>query len=120
MDGVSVDGDTVVLTLGTAATADDYVVISYTPPSDASAARSRDLAGHATAGFSATQTLNDTEEAPSPNSHAHWSAHHQRYGPGWRDADCEYLGHRRRRRTDQRVVRLPVDSERQRHGRRYS
>ena len=44
------------------------MVISYTPPSDASAARTRDLAGNAAAGFSATQVLNDTGEVPSSNS----------------------------------------------------
>ena len=70
VDGVSGDGDTVVLTLATAATAEDYVVISYTPPSDVSTARIRDLAGNVAAGFSATQTLNDTEEVPRPNSPA--------------------------------------------------
>ena len=70
VESVSVDGDTVVLTLATAATAEDYVVISYTPPSDVSTVRIRDLAGNVAAGFSATQTLNDTEEVPRPNSPA--------------------------------------------------
>ena len=63
VDGVSVDGDTVVLTLAKAATAEDYVVVSYTPPSDAAAARTRDLAGNPAAGFGFSQVFNDTEEA---------------------------------------------------------
>ena len=63
VDSVSVDGDTVVLTLAKAATAEDYVVVSYTPPSDAAAARTRDLAGNPAAGFGFSQVFNDTEEA---------------------------------------------------------
>ena len=70
VESVSVDGDMVVLTLVSAATSEDVVVVSYTPPSDAATARTRDLAGNAAAGFSATQTLNDTEEVPRPNSPA--------------------------------------------------
>ena len=63
VDSVSVDGDTVVLTLAKAATAEDYVVVSYTPPSDAAAARTRDQAGNPAAGFGFSQVFNDTEEA---------------------------------------------------------
>ena len=78
VDSVSVDGDTVVLTLAKAATAEDYVVVSYTPPSDAAAARTRDLAGNPAAGFGFSQVFNDTEEvgevseeeAPAQNSPA--------------------------------------------------
>ena len=73
VESVSVDGNTVVLTLVAAATAEDVVVVSYTPPSDAGAARTKDLAGNAAAGFSATQISNDTvgageaAEAPPNN-----------------------------------------------------
>ena len=62
VESVSVDGDTVVLTLVSAATSEDVVVVSYTPPSDAATARTRDLAGNAAAGFNATEVLNDTDE----------------------------------------------------------
>ena len=62
VDGVTVDGDTVVLTLAIPADAGDGVVVSYTPPSEAAAARTRDLAGNAAAGYVATEVSNDTEE----------------------------------------------------------
>ena len=62
VESVSVDGDTVVLTLVSAATSEDVVVVSYTPPSDAATARTRDLAGNAAAGFGATEVFNDTDE----------------------------------------------------------
>ena len=62
VESVSVDGGTVVLTLVSAATSEDVVVVSYTPPSDAAAARTRDLAGNAAAGFNSTEVFNDTDE----------------------------------------------------------
>ena len=62
VDAVSVNGETVVLTLASAATSEDVVVVSYTPPSDAATARTRDLAGNAAAGFNATEVFNDTDE----------------------------------------------------------
>ena len=62
VESVSVDGDTVVLTLVSAATSEDVVVVSYTPPSDAATARTRDSAGNAAAGFNATEVFNDTDE----------------------------------------------------------
>ena len=46
-----------------------------------------------------------------PNSPA-TGAHHQRDGPGGRDAHGGHVGHHRRRRADQRFLQLPVDSER--------
>ena len=51
VESVSVDGDTVVLTLVSAATSEDVVVVSYTPSTDAATARTRDLAGNAATGF---------------------------------------------------------------------
>ena len=54
---VSVSGSTVTLTLETAVVATDYVVLAYTPPADAEAARIRDLAGNAAAGFPGTQVI---------------------------------------------------------------
>ena len=62
VESVSVDGSTVVLTLVSAATSEDVVVVSYTPPSDAATARIRDLAGNAAAGFNSTEVFNDTDE----------------------------------------------------------
>ena len=62
VESVSVDGDTVVLTLVSAATSEDVVVVSYTPPSDAATARTRDLAGNAAAGLNPTEVFNDTDE----------------------------------------------------------
>ena len=60
---VSVDGDTVMLTLASPATADDYVVVSYTPPSDEASPRVQDAAGNPAAAIRPTQVFNDTEEA---------------------------------------------------------
>ena len=62
VESVSVDGDMVVLTLVSAATSEDVVVVSYTSPSDAATARTRDLAGNAAAGFNSTEVFNDTDE----------------------------------------------------------
>ena len=64
VDAVSVNGNTVELTLAEAATAEDYVALHYTPPSDTAAARTRDLAGNAAAGWVRfREAINDTEEA---------------------------------------------------------
>ena len=62
VESVSVDGDTVVLTLVSAATSEDVVVVSYTPSTDAATARIRDLAGNAATGFNSTEVFNDTHE----------------------------------------------------------
>ena len=72
---VSVDGDTVMLTLASPATADDYVVVSYNPPSDEASLRVQDVAGNAAAAIKRTQIINDTEEvsedeAPAQNTSA--------------------------------------------------
>ena len=63
VDLVSVNGDTVMLTLASPATADDYVVVSYNPPSDEASPRVQDVAGNAAAAIKPTQIFNDTEEA---------------------------------------------------------
>ena len=75
VDLVSVNGDTVILTLASPATADDYVVVSYNPPSDEASPRVQDVAGNAAAAIKPTQIFNDTEEAKEtaedpPNSPA--------------------------------------------------
>ena len=62
VESVSVDGDTVVLTLVSAATSEDIVVVNYTPPSDTATARTKDLAGNAAAGFNSTEVFNETDE----------------------------------------------------------
>ena len=72
---VSVDGDTVMLTLASPATADDYVVVSYNPPLDEASPRVQDVAGNAAAAIKPTQIINDTEEvsedeAPAQNIQA--------------------------------------------------
>ena len=72
---VSVDGGTVMLTLASPATADDYVVVSYNPPSDEASPRVQDVAGNAAAAIKSTQIINDTEEvsedeAPAQNTSA--------------------------------------------------
>ena len=75
VDSVSIDGDTVVLTLASAVTSKDVVVIIYTPPSDETSPRVRDAAGNAAAAIIPTQAFNDTEEfseeeEPAQNSPA--------------------------------------------------
>ena len=66
VDAVSVKGDTVVLTLASAVMAEDYVVVSYTPPSDEASPRVQDTAGNPAAAIRPTQVFNDTEEANNP------------------------------------------------------
>ena len=46
-------------------------------------------------------------------------AHHQRRGPGGRDADRQHVGHQRCRRSQRRHVRLPVDPQRRQHRHRH-
>ena len=63
VDGVLVKDDTVILTLASPATADDYVVVSYNPPSDEASPRVQDVAGNAASAIKPTQIFNDTEAA---------------------------------------------------------
>ena len=63
VDFISIGGGTVMLTLASAATSEDYVVIKYTPPSEEGSARVRDAAGNAAAGFGFAEVKNDTEKA---------------------------------------------------------
>ena len=67
VDGVSVSGSSVMLTLGSAVTSEDAVTVSYTVPADRAAARIRDLAGNVTASFTGHAVTNNT---PKPNSPA--------------------------------------------------
>ena len=63
VDGVLVKDDTVILTLTSPAAADDYVVVSYNPPSDEASPRVQDVVGNAASAIKPTQIINDTEEA---------------------------------------------------------
>ena len=67
VDGVSVSGSSVILTLGSAVTPEDTVTVSYTAPADTAAPRIRDLASNATASFTGHAVTNNT---PRPNSPA--------------------------------------------------
>ena len=67
VDGVSVSGSSVILTLGSAVAPGATVTVSYAAPTDAAAPRIRDLAGNATASFTGQAVTNNT---PRPNSPA--------------------------------------------------
>ena len=60
VDGVSVSGSSVILTLGSAVRAADTVTLSYTVPTDAAAPRIQDEAGNPAASFSDQDVENNT------------------------------------------------------------
>ena len=60
VDGVSVSGSSVILTLASAVTATDTVTVSYTVPTDAAAPRIQDDAGNPAASFSDQDVENNT------------------------------------------------------------
>ena len=60
VDGVSVSGSSVMLTLGSAVTPEDTVTVSYTVPTDAAAPRIQDEAGNPAASFSGQDVENNT------------------------------------------------------------
>ena len=60
VDGVSVSGSSVILTLGSAVTAADTVTVTYTVPTDAAAPRIQDDAGNPAASFSDQDVENNT------------------------------------------------------------
>ena len=60
VDGVSVAGSSVMLTLASAVTAADTVTVSYTAPTDAAAPRIQDEAGNPAASFSGQDVENNT------------------------------------------------------------
>ena len=60
VDGVSVSGSSVILTLGSAITSEDTVTVSYTVPTDADAPRIQDEAGNPAASFSDQDVENNT------------------------------------------------------------
>ena len=63
VEGATVKGSRVILTLESPVAVGDYVVIGYTAPSDEAAPRIRDLAGNAAYGFNAIQVGIGTEAA---------------------------------------------------------
>ena len=68
-------------------------------------------------------TSDPTGEVGGQAQHSgHGFAHHQRHGPGGRDADGGHLGHQRRGWAESSCVQLPVDQERRerRRGHRRS
>ena len=60
VDGVSVSGSSVILTLGSVVTSEDTVTVSYTVPTDAAAPRIQDEAGNPAASFSDQGVENNT------------------------------------------------------------
>ena len=60
VDGVSVSGSSVILTLGSAVTSEDTVTVSYTVPTDAAASRILDETGNAAAYFNGEPVANNT------------------------------------------------------------
>ena len=60
VDGVSVSGSSVILTLGSAVTSEDTVTVSYAAPTDAAAPRIQDDAGNPAASFSDQDVENNT------------------------------------------------------------
>ena len=60
VDGVSVSGSSVILTLGSVVTSEDTVTVSYTVPTDAAAPRIQDDAGNPAASFSDQDVENNT------------------------------------------------------------
>ena len=63
--GVAVSGSAVTLTLASAVAADETVRVGYAEPADAEAARVRDAAGNAAAGFTGRAVTNETAAAPA-------------------------------------------------------
>ena len=68
VDGVSVSGSSVTLTLASAVTPEDTVTVSYTVPTDAAAPRIQDDAGNPAASFSDQDVENNT--SPPANTPA--------------------------------------------------
>ena len=66
MNSVAISRSTVTLTLASAVTSTDEVTVSYTVPSDAAAARLKDLADNPAASFAARAVTNNTAAALTP------------------------------------------------------
>ena len=66
VNSVAISGSTVTLTLASAVTSSDAVTVSYTIPSDAAAARLKDLSDNSVASFAAQAVTNNTAAAQTP------------------------------------------------------
>ena len=66
VNSVAISGSTVTLTLASAVTSTDEVTVSYTVPSDAAAARLKDLADNPAASFAGRAVTNNTAAALTP------------------------------------------------------
>ena len=66
VNSVAISGSTVTLTLASAATSTDAVTVSYTVPSDAAAARLKDLSDNSAASIAAQAVTNNTAAAQTP------------------------------------------------------
>ena len=66
VNSVAISGSTVTLTLASAATSTDAVTVSYTVPSEAAAARLKDLSDNSVASFAAQAVTNNTAAARTP------------------------------------------------------
>ena len=66
VDSVAISGSTVTLTLASAATSTDAVSAGYTVPSDAAAARLKDLSDNPAESFTGQVVTNNTAAAPPP------------------------------------------------------
>ena len=66
VDSVAISGSTVSLTLASAVTSTDAVTVSYAVPSEAAAARLKDLSDNATESFADRAVTNDTAAARTP------------------------------------------------------
>ena len=64
VDSVAISGSTVTLTLASAATSTDAVTVGYTVPSDAAAARLKDLSDNPAESFTGQAVTNNTAAAP--------------------------------------------------------
>ena len=64
VDSVAISGSTVTLTLASAATSTDAVTVVYTVPSDAAAARLKDLSANPAESFTGQAVTNNTAAAP--------------------------------------------------------
>ena len=63
VDTVTIAGSAVTITLVTAVSADDLVMVDYTAPADSSASKVKDLHGNAAVSFSAQEVSNNTQTA---------------------------------------------------------
>ena len=66
LNSVAISGSTVTLTLASAATSNDAVIVSYTVPSDAAAARLKDLSDNPAESFTGQGVTNNTVAARTP------------------------------------------------------